>query len=99
MPQPASLARTRETPMQSDVMAPIVDFLKTSADGRILDVVIPINNTVRPVSNKIEAGALEIARKSGVPVLHLSLEQFESQEDMDQAFRYESEWNRSDDGV
>ena len=38
------------------------------------------------ISNKIEAGALEIARKSGVPALHLSLEQFESQEDLDQAF-------------
>ncbi len=38
------------------------------------------------ISNKESAGALEIARKSGVPALHLSLEQFESQEDLDQAF-------------
>jgi len=38
------------------------------------------------ISNKIEAGALEIARKSEVPALHLTLEQFESQEDLDQAF-------------
>ena len=38
------------------------------------------------ISNTIEAGALEIARKSGVTVLHLSLEQVESQENMDQAF-------------
>ncbi len=38
------------------------------------------------ISNKIEAGALEIARKFGVHTLHLSLEQFESQEDLDQAF-------------
>ena len=38
------------------------------------------------ISNKADAGALEIARKSGVPASYLSLEQFESQEDLDQAF-------------
>ena len=38
------------------------------------------------VSNKADAGALEIARNSDVPALHLSLEQFKSQEDLDQAF-------------
>ena len=38
------------------------------------------------ISNIVDAGALEVARKSGVPTLHLSLEQFESQEDLDQAF-------------
>jgi len=43
-------------------------------------------NIVLVISNKIEAGALEIARKSEVPALHLTLEQFESQEDLDQAF-------------
>ena len=38
------------------------------------------------ISNKADAGALAIARKSGVPASYLCLEQFESQEDLDQAF-------------
>lgn len=38
------------------------------------------------VSNKADAGALKIARNSGVLALHLSQKQFESPEDLDQAF-------------
>lgn len=38
------------------------------------------------VSNKAEAGALEIARKADIPALHLSIEQFSSQEELDKAF-------------
>ena len=38
------------------------------------------------ISNRGDAGVLEVARKYGVPALHLSLEQFKSQEELDQAF-------------
>lgn len=54
-------------------------LLNASDTGRLSAEIVLVG------SNKADAGALEIARKRGIPTCHLSSQQFESSEEMDQA--------------
>lgn len=54
-------------------------LLNASDTGRLSAEIVLVG------SNKADAGALEIARKRGIPTCHLSSQQFKSSEEMDQA--------------
>jgi len=58
----------------------LTSILAATEDGTLSAEIVLV------ISNRENAGALEVARKHGVPALHLALEQFESQEELDQAF-------------
>ncbi|MFQ5648773.1 MAG: phosphoribosylglycinamide formyltransferase [bacterium] len=55
-------------------------LIKAIEQGRLTGKILLV------MSNKTEAGALQVARQHGIPSRHLTLEQFDTQETFDNAF-------------